>query len=75
MRLNILFHLMSRLRVSGALPPLPACLQGAYRDDCTVAVLLMFIAVNIFDADIPSIRCASILFWLIITVIFYYYLF
>lgn len=27
------------------------CLQGAYRDDCALAMLFMFIAATVFDAD------------------------
>jgi len=46
------------------------CLQGAYRVDFTFAILSTFIAATVFDADVPSVRCASILFGLIMKVIF-----
>jgi len=46
------------------------CLQGAYRVDFTLTILFMFISATVFDADVPSVRCASILFGLIITDIF-----
>jgi hypothetical protein len=51
------------------------CLQGAYRKDCTLAMLFKFIAANVLDADVPSVHFASILCGLIITVIIFYYLF
>ena len=48
------------------------CIQGVYRDDCTVAVLFMLIAATVFDADVPSVRCASILCGLILSYLYYY---
>jgi hypothetical protein len=39
------------------------CLQGANRDDCTLALLFMFIAATVFDADELIIRVICIVIY------------